>query len=102
MLNASASTLALATALFGRLADPFRVRLPLGLGVGFAVPILGITTISSRHTGRECAIGLGRVAGLTTVAGACGPTARRGDGRRCRLAGRASYFDLKNPGSGGR
>lgn len=104
VISLYALMLAVATAVYGRLADLVGIRLPLITGVSMmtvgalvgavapnfelllvarllqgagaaAVPTLGVAIISGRYTGAVRAAALGRVAGVTAALSALGPLA---------------------------
>ncbi len=104
VISLYALMLAVATALYGRVADLAGIRLPLLVGVGLmtggavlgglapsysvllgarlvqglgaaAVPVLGMAIVSARYDGAVRAGALGRVAGMAAAVSALGPLA---------------------------
>jgi MFS family permease len=104
VISVYALTLAVATAVYGRVADLTGSRLPLVFGVSLmtggallgalaptfgvlltarllqgagaaSVPVLGMAIVSARYTGKVRANALGQVAGLAAAVGALGPLA---------------------------
>ena len=104
IISLYALMLAVATALYGRIADLAGIRLPLVVGVGLmaagavlgafaptyelllaarllqgagaaAVPVLGMAIVSARYQGGVRATALGKVAGTAAAVGALGPLA---------------------------
>lgn len=104
IISLYALMLAVATALYGRIADLAGIRLPLVVGVGLmaagavlgafaptyelllaarllqgagaaAVPVLGMAIVSARYEGGVRATALGKVAGTAAAVGALGPLA---------------------------
>ncbi len=104
IISLYALMLAVATALYGRIADLAGIRLPLVIGVGLmtasavlgafaptyelllaarllqgagvaAVPVLGMAIVSARYEGGVRAAALGKVAGTAAAVGALGPLA---------------------------
>ena len=104
IISLYALMLAVATALYGRIADLAGIRLPLVIGVGLmtasavlgafaptyelllaarllqgagaaAVPVLGMAIVSARYEGGVRVTALGKVAGTAAAVGALGPLA---------------------------
>ena len=104
VLTLYALMLAVATAVYGRVADLAGIRLPFLVGVGLmtagavlgglaptyevllgarvlqglgasAVPVLGMAIVTAKYDGRVRALALGRVAGMAAAVGALGPLA---------------------------
>jgi MFS family permease len=104
VISGYALTLAITTAVYGRVADLAGIRMPLAFGVGLmaagallaaaapsvevlvagrllqgagaaAVPVLGMAIISARYDGATRAGALGRVAGVAAAVGCLGPLA---------------------------
>ena len=104
VISAYALTLAVTTAVYGRVADLVGIRTPLAVGVTLmatgalvsslapdlpvllvgrllqgagaaAVPVLGAAVISAKYDGQVRAAALGRVAGIAAAVGCLGPLA---------------------------
>jgi MFS family permease len=104
VISLYALMLAVATAVYGRVADLAGIRLPLLVGVGLmtgsavvgglaptyevllgarilqglgaaAVPVLGMAIVSARYEGAVRGVALGRVAGMAAAVSALGPLA---------------------------